>query len=340
MSKTATTPARSRGVTAAQVAARAGVSRATVGYVLNQTPGQTISETTVQRVRAAAEAMGYRPNAAAQSLARGSSRLVMLVLPDWPQQGMRNYIAEAGRVLDDAGYALVTYTPHAHGRTRPLWDILRPDVVFSVAPLASDQVASIEASGVSHLIAGSSWLPDHPGFQGPRIQVDHLHALGHRSLAVATTTDPGLSELAQQRVDRAVQRAHELGLETPRVLRAGQTPETLSDGLRELIAAGVSGVIAYNDDIAAEVIGRALRLGLRIPDDLSVIGHDDAPIAALFYPAMSTVRTDDAGLGQLVADIVLAEMAGVGTPDKSITSFRGFEDLVIRESTSTPRPPR
>ena len=71
-------------VTAADVAARAGVSRATVSYVLNDTPHQVIPETTRERVRAAAAELGYTPSVAARALMTGRSDIVLLLLPEWP----------------------------------------------------------------------------------------------------------------------------------------------------------------------------------------------------------------------------------------------------------------
>src|SRR3954447_11730402 len=84
---TGTSPARAavrRRVTATDVAREAGVSQATVSYVLNDTPGQTIPEQTRQRVRAAMDRLAYTPHAAARALRRGHSDTVLFVLPDWP----------------------------------------------------------------------------------------------------------------------------------------------------------------------------------------------------------------------------------------------------------------
>src|ERR1019366_424224 len=122
-------------VTAADVARSLGISRATVGFVLNATPGQSISDSTRRRVVAEAARLGYRPHRAAQALRRGSSKLILAVLPDWPAGfRMRQHLEEAALVLDEAGYSLVTYMRHAGGRARPLWELLDPDVVMGFVP--------------------------------------------------------------------------------------------------------------------------------------------------------------------------------------------------------------
>ena len=135
-------------VTAADVARSLGISRATVGFVLNDTPGQTISEATRARVLDEAKRLGYRANTAARALASGRSRIILLVLPDWPlDYAMRTHLDEASLALDEAGYALVTMTPHPGGQAQPLWETLRPDVVMGMTPFTVEQLESIRASG-------------------------------------------------------------------------------------------------------------------------------------------------------------------------------------------------
>ncbi|HWU48134.1 MAG TPA: LacI family DNA-binding transcriptional regulator, partial [Humibacter sp.] len=91
-----TNTASERRVTAADIAREVGVSRATVGFVLNSTPGQTISEATRDKVIDAAQRLGYRPHLAAKALASGRSRIILLVLPDWPMEySMRRVVEEA-----------------------------------------------------------------------------------------------------------------------------------------------------------------------------------------------------------------------------------------------------
>src|SRR5690349_9388974 len=119
-----------RRVTAADIAEVVGVSRATVGFVLNNTAGQKISDSTRERVLAAAAQLGYRPHRAAQALAAGRSRIVLFVLPDWPMEhNMRRYLDEAAHVLDEAGFSLITYMRHPGGQSRPMWESLEPEVV-------------------------------------------------------------------------------------------------------------------------------------------------------------------------------------------------------------------
>ncbi|MFC3996757.1 LacI family DNA-binding transcriptional regulator [Nocardiopsis sediminis] len=301
-------------VTAADIAREVGVSRATVGFVLNDTPGQTISAGTRDRVLAAARRMGYRPHRAAQALASGHSRIILFVTPDWPvDYSMRRYLEEASLLLDEAGYSMVTYTPHPSGRSRPLWESLHPDVVVGFTSFSPEDLDSLHASGVTRIIPSAE--EPGSGFQnapaltsGPALQVRHLHEQGHRRMLFAASGDPRLTPLVHQRADAAHGACAELGLEW-RGLHVidGENAGALVPGWH---AEGITGVLAYNDDTAATVVGAALRSGIRVPKELAVIGHDDSPLASVFLPSLTSVRVDTGALGRALAQRALDEALG------------------------------
>ncbi|MDT3443019.1 MULTISPECIES: LacI family DNA-binding transcriptional regulator [unclassified Pseudofrankia] len=303
-------PTTSRRVTALDVAREVGVSRATVGFVLNNTPGQTIPESTRERVLRAAERLGYRPNSAARALASGRSRIILLVLPDWPVEfRMRDYLDEASLVLDKAGYSLVTYTRHPDQAARPLWESLNPDLVLGTLPFSSPDVASMLACGVREIYPDPD-RPDLPDVSlafsaGPELQVDHLHERGHRKLVYAAFTETRASSLVIARHQAASDRARLLGLATPDLESVDYRDDSPDVAVRRWLDAGITGVVAFNDDVAAAIASAAVRAGLRMPADIAVIGHDDSPIATMFVPALSTIRIDTAALGRGFADFVL-----------------------------------
>ena len=323
-------------VTAADVARSLGLSRATVGFVLNNTPGQTIPEHTRSRVIAEAERLGYRPHKAARALASGQSRIVLLVLPDWPiDYSMRVHLDEASHVLDEAGYSLVTTTLHPGGHAQPLWETLDPDAVMGLVPFPADILAQIRRSGIERVIPDSPALPYSPeespgGFAiGPRRQVEHLLGRGRHHLAFAGSPDLRLRELVAQRRALARQTYNDL---TGRILSddVDVAPATVSAQVLEWVQSGVDGVIAYNDDVAALVTGAALRRGIRVPEQLAVIGHDDSPLAALFVPALSSVRVDSAGLGRLLAELALSAIDGTSASAAAVTA----DATVVHRETS------
>jgi DNA-binding LacI/PurR family transcriptional regulator len=306
MSDTSTT----RRVTAADIGRSLGISRATVGFVLNDTPGQTISEATRTRVLDEARRLGYRPHIAARALASGRTRIVLLVLPDWPLDfNLRRNIEEASLALDEAGYALITYTPHPTGQSRPLWETLQPDVVMSMTPFAPDRAEAIKAAGVTRLIPDpdvpAAWGEEYPE-DGPVLQLRLLYELGHRTIAFAGSADPRVADLVDVRRRRASEGAASLGLDSLLTADIELTDASASAAIREWRAAGVTAIAAYNDDVAAALVGAALRMGLEVPRDLSVIGHDDTPLASMLQPQLSTIRMNTVGLGRYLADLALS----------------------------------
>ncbi len=317
-------------MTAADIAAEAGVSRATVGFVLNRTTGQTISEQTRERVLEAAGRLGYRPHLAARALASGRSMIVVHVLPDWPlDHSMRVHLDAASEALDAAGYTLVSYTPHENGTTRPLWETLSPDVVIGTVPFAKDEVAAMRAAGIEHIVPApgvrNPALASTPFGRGPALQMEHLTDLGHMRIGFAATADARLRALVEERVGLAQRTGKRLRVEYFDVQGIGNA----GDALRQWRRAGVTAVAAYNDEIAAAVLRAALQSGLRVPEDLAIIGHDDSPFAALLYPAVSTIRVDTAMVGRFLADTALASL---GAPEPAPLPPEAAE-LVVREST-------
>ena len=324
----ATPRATTRRITSADVAREAGVSRATVGFVLNRTQGQTISLETQQRVLAAAERLGYRPNEAARHLARGRTMIVLMVLPDWPMEhSMQRNIEAATATLERAGYTLITHTPPGQG-SRPLWETLSPDVVIGMTPFADDMVRSMQASGVRHILPAPSG--DETGSQaiaaGSALQVQHLVELGHRRLGYALTSDPRLQDLQRERLAEAQHAAAALGVELE--IAGGDA----SDALSVWKHAGCTGIVAYNDEVAARVLRRALVEGVKVPDDLSIIGHDDTPMAELLWPSLSSIRQDYELLGRMTADSVLAVLGEETTSAEP----EGVVSVIQRESTEPP----
>jgi DNA-binding LacI/PurR family transcriptional regulator len=318
-------------VTAADIARSLGISRATVGFVLNDTQGQTISPATRERVLTEAARLGYRPHLAARTLASGQSKIVLLVLPDWPMDyAMRAHIDEASLALDQAGYSLVTMTPHAGGQARPLWETLQPDVVMGMIPFTPDEAARIRASGTQ--VISPDQAPAGTGddleFQlGPELQIEHLASRGHTRVAFATTGDPRLSYLAAERLHLARDTAARIGLD----FCVAEVDEDNSQVvLDEWSALGVTGIAAYNDDVAALILGTAVRAGISVPTQLAIVGHDDSPLAKRLVPSLSSIHVDAAGLGRYFAALALHAIEGTPTPTASPVTRA---TLIRRESS-------
>ncbi|MBB2914353.1 DNA-binding LacI/PurR family transcriptional regulator [Streptosporangium becharense] len=326
---------RRRRVTAADVARSLGLSRTTVGYVLNNTPGQTIPAATRERVLAEAARLGYRPHRTAQALASGRSMIILLVLPDWPMEHtLRQNLETASRILDDAGYALVTYTRHESGHARPLWELLNPDVVIAWTPITDAERASMLTGGITKIIPQlqqeRTALASPTLTAGTHLQIEYLHEQGHRRLGFATSVNERFSVLSQGRAEAARQAADRLGVDLLDVRPVDHRDGSVARAVQEWSAKGVTAVAAFNDDIAAMTVAATLRAGLSVPGDLAVIGHDDTPMASMLYPSLSSVSIDSAGLGRHLANLALHAAEDRPLPE---TPPDLHATVVAREST-------
>ncbi|MFD4985198.1 substrate-binding domain-containing protein [Streptomyces sp. NPDC058374] len=126
--------------------------------------------------------------------------------------------------------------------------------------------------------------------------------------------------------------AERMGLDVVDARPVDHGDGSAASAVRSWAASGVTGVVAFNDETAAATVGAALRAGLSVPGDLAVIGHDDMPLAAMFVPSISSVRTDTIGLGRRLAELALHELDGrpptQGVPNLGATA-------IARESTGT-----
>jgi DNA-binding LacI/PurR family transcriptional regulator len=324
----------SRRVTAVDIARAAGVSRATVGFVLNDTRGQTISDSTRRRVLDAALRLGYRPSSAARTLARGRSHTVLLVLPEWPMDhSLRSFVDELSAALGGAGYSLVAWTPEPTGRARPLWEALDADLVLGLAPFPDEQLAALRAAGVTRIFPpnfAEDRFSSTRGSAGAGLQAEHLIELGHRRLAYAGPADRRRTTLGRARLDvlRAAVARH--GLPEPETALVAHGDGSAERAVRHWRELGCTGVVAYNDDVAALVVSAGVRAGVAVPGELSVVGHDDTPLAAVFLPGLTSVRLDSPAYARLMATYALAEIEGRPLRDELVEPPTV---LVAREST-------
>src|SRR6476659_101951 len=176
--------------TATDVARRAGVSQATVSYVMNNTPHQVIPETTRQRVLTAAVELGYTPSAAARMLVSGRSDVVLLLLPDWPiGLGVASLLDELSQAFAQHD---LTFVIHPRVTARPvtdLWKSITPAAVLAYENFGESDLTAIDASG-AELVLISSLDHDDRAFDQAhehtgRLQVEHLADAGHRHIGYA-----------------------------------------------------------------------------------------------------------------------------------------------------------
>lgn len=314
-----------RKVTGADVAREAGVSRATVTYVLNNSPHHKIPEATQRRVIEAAERLGYSPSAAARALRNGGrSDVVLCLLPDWPIGPMVGALLEhLSRALAAEQLTLLTHTPaDADGSITPLWRAIVPAAVIAFDSFDSDEAAAMRAAGIAVAVAlhgehgrrrGAIGIPEE---RTGRLQVEHLASSGHRRLGYAYPDDPRLEFFARPRLDGVRQACADLGLAEPFVIGVPLDAEAAADAISTWRGAdpAVTAVCAYNDMTAIALLAGLRRLGLRAPDDLALIGVDDIPAARLADPPLTTVIVDQRAVAEHLAKTIVAALAGKSAP--------------------------
>ncbi len=306
-------------VTSADVARLAGVSRATVSYVLNETPQQTISAGTRTRVLDAAARLGYAPSAAARTLRTGRSDVVLCLLPDWPIG------PEVGSMLGNLSTALarngLTFVVHPGNREdRPIgeiWKAITPAAVIAFADFSEREIAAMRAAGVALVVALLGRGPQHgrrelevPQQLIGRLQAEHLIGSGHSRLGYAYPDDDRLRIFAEPRLEGVRDACRRGQVGGPAIETVALDQAQAADAVRRWHAAHVTGVCAYNDEVALALLSGVHRLGLHAPGDLAVIGVDDIPPARLATPALTTVTTDQVALAAYLSATVVAAIGG------------------------------
>jgi DNA-binding LacI/PurR family transcriptional regulator len=318
-------------ITSTDVARASGVSRATVSYVLNNDPRQTIPPETRERVMQAARELGYRPFAPARILRAGYSRLVLAVLPF---EQVDPSLARVSRDLEVGlarlEFSLIWYVgvPDVH-EIHPSAN-LTPAVVIAFGSPSDPELASF----VNEFSAPVVWMRDHDrGKQIGRLQVDHLAERGWQCIAFAAPERTDVRGLAQLRLAGVAERCTQLGLEAPaaKIVPLQRTGARAAIG--ELLAniAPPFGLCCYNDEVAFAALAGLADNGIRVPDAVAVIGCDDIPLAQLSTPALTTIATIQEDMERLLeARIAHILAASRGEPLQDPAPERVM--VILRES--------
>jgi len=309
---------RAKRPTATDVARRAGVSQATVSYVMNNTPHQVIPETTRQRVLAAAGELGYTPSAAARMLVSGRSDVVLLLLPDWPiGLGVASLLDELSQAFAQHD---LTFVIHPQVSARPvtdLWKSITPAAVLAYDSFTESDLTAINASGAELILISSLDHDNDLAFDQSHVhtgwlQVEHLAQAGHRHLGYAWPDNDRVLYFAQHRLDGVRAACAALGLPHPRVTTVPLTVHGAAVALREwrTHSPAVTGICAFNDEVALAVLAGARQLGITVPDEVAVIGVDDIPTAALAAPPLTTVASNITAAAREIVDVVMGKLQG------------------------------
>jgi len=338
-------------LTITDIAQLAGVSKKTISRVINQEP--YVNKTTRARVEAIIAEHGYRPDPQARGLALRRSFLVGLIHDNPNSQYVENIHLGILDALASRGYELVirpcdrrspTFLDDMRGfveRLRLFGVVLTPSVS------EDDRLAKLLESADCPYVRITCAALDTPArlvlthdWHGAAAAARRLAELGHRRIAYIS--GPPLFRSSHERREGFVGVLAEYGLELApdlTILGAYTYESGLARG-RELLARPdrPTAIFAGNDEMATGVYGAAHELGLRIPDDISIIGFDDAPIATRMWPAMTSVRLPVREMGKAAAEKLFAKPKGAATS----LAAEFTPTLIERQSTAPPpgEPPR
>ncbi|KAA0931324.1 LacI family DNA-binding transcriptional regulator [Streptomyces apricus] len=330
--------------TSRDVAQAAGVSQAAVSLVLGDKWRGRVSEPTADRVREAARELGYRPNLAARNLRLGSTRTVLLVVPALTTEFFAGVYTGAARVAAEHGFGVVLYpSPEGIGPARDPFASAQAALDGVIASsMAADALTAIRGDQLPLVMLDSD--PDGSTGaatvnldirDGVRQVAEHLLGLGHRSFLHLAADIPSWTFEV-----RARELAEQLAAVPGTALRTAPAPISIDGALTAATAAlsapgpRPTALVCDDDKLAAGAYKAARRLGLRIPEDLSVTGLDDLALATALDPELTTVRLDAELFGERGMQALLAVLESRTPPRDDIPVT-----LVTRGSTAPPGAP-
>ncbi|MFD9392713.1 LacI family DNA-binding transcriptional regulator [Streptomyces sp. NPDC060000] len=325
--------------TSADVARLAGVSRATVSYVLNNAGAVRISEPTRRRVHEAAKELGYVPHAAARTLRAGHSRMVLMpTLPVPAGPLYSQFVHDFQGALSRLDYTVVQYGATGLGGddAARAWAELRPVAVLVPSPgIGPEGVAVLKRSGARAVVTLSpeavegarAVLLDHADVG--RSAAGHLYARGRRRIGVVVPAERGMEIFSAPRLAGAREALHGTDA-TATELPLAYTEESAAALAARWPGLGLDAVFAYNDEYAMLLMRALLDAGVRVPEDVAVIGADDLMLGRLLRPRLSTVRIELPS-GRDLASLV---DRAVRSPAAAPESYEPFGATVVqRDST-------
>jgi len=324
------------------VAKRANVSVTTVSHVINET--RPVSDELRQRVLTAMDELGYQPNLLARSLRQGKTHTIGMIIPD----NANPFFAEMARGVEDTsfeqGYSVILCNSDGNLDKELLYaNVLaekRVDgILFVVAGLSTKRILDLQARRMPLAVVDRD-LPDAAvdsvltdNAQGGWLATHHLVELGHHR--IGCITGPSDITPSAERITGYRQALDENGIPVDKALivRGDFQYDSGYQAASQLLQMDdpPTAIFACNDLMAIGVMSAALKLGLHIPADLSVIGFDDVRLASFANPPLTTIVQPKYEIGVIATTMLLERMHDLEMPARR----RVFEtNLLVRQSTA------
>ena len=327
-------------VTLKAVAERVGLTPGTVSAVLNRSvASNSIPEHTKKRILAAASEMNYRPNYFARTLRKQKTHTIGVIAEEIGDAYGSMIISGVERYLRLHNYFFLTVIHRHDPKLIEQYSAMLLDrgveglIAVDTALVESPPVPTIAVAGHRKLAGVTNLNIDQA--HAAKIALRHLGELGHRKIAFIR--GQSFSSDAKQRWEKIQETCQEMGLpvtaeRTVEMDRDDASPQMGYDFARKLLqqTRDFTAVFAYNDIAAIGAIRALQEAGLRVPEDVSVIGFDDIREAGFYTPSLTTVRQPLGQMGEMAAEVLLDRI-------ENLAEFRAqilLEPLlVVREST-------
>lgn len=332
--------------TSIDVAKLAGVSRTTVSFVLNNIPDSNIPETTRQKVIGAAKQLNYHPNASGRKLASGKSKMLGLVRLQSTEQVFNDaFLLQVFVGIEQAAsqmgfHVLLKHLDHEKAdEYSQLITENHVDGIILSGPLQNDpELIKLHNEGVPIILLGQMSNTDIPFVDvnaelGSRNAVEHLISCGHKRIAMITNAKLEYSS-AQQRKNGYLTALKNQNIQVDEeLIKEGDfTPASGYAAMKELltISPAPTAVFVASDVVAIGAIQAIKKAGLRIPQDIEIIGFDDIPMAEFFDPPLSTVRLPAYDLGRVAGEKLIKMILSDESDQPGVLLET---ELILREST-------
>jgi DNA-binding LacI/PurR family transcriptional regulator len=322
-----------------KLAEHLGLNPATISVVLNDVPGRTIPQATRDRIKAAAKEFNYQPSLLARSLRNRRTLTIGILVPELGDGYHTQVMGGIGDHLMEAGYFY--FTAHHRHRTNLVEEygemLLRRGaealIAIDTALEHSYSVPVVAVAGHRKVEGITNIVLDHRF--AAELALAHLYSLGHRRIAFIRGQP--FSSDSDERWKNLMRVANEIGLPiepqlTVQLDKDVSSPELGYPAMQRLLATRerFTALVSFNDMAAIGAMRALEDFGLRVPDDVSVIGFDDIKVAAFSRPRLTTIRQPMSNIGRIAAQCVLNQLKGLEPFRKQITVE---PELVVREST-------
>jgi len=339
-------------VTIKDIAQEAGVSTTAVSFAFNN-PSR-LSEATVQRILDVADELGYVPDPVARSMNTGRTGALGALVPQPIHEIVRNpflpeFLEGVGEVCTKAGFSLMIVPPLEGSMRRAIANAAVDGfLTLGLEPFKATMLV-LRQRGVPYVMVDSDPIEGVPAVNvddegGARVAMTHVLQAGHRNIAILAIRSGKRGRYQEytgtlrRRMNGYLSALAEFGLSLDgyrvRLLECASTARGGGSAFHRMWKAGhrPTALVAMSDIIAIGAMDAARELGVRIPEDLSIVGFDDIPIASLVSPPLTTVSQPLRRKGRLAADLLVKSIESKLEPSHHVLPTR----LVIRASVRPP----